>query len=64
MGQAIGLTALTMLALLVANSAHALPTEEIPTSEPEYLAKVTTGAPEQIVANSTITMKLKEKFLR
>jgi hypothetical protein len=60
MGQAIGLTALTMLALLVANSAHALPTEEIPTSEPEYLAKVKTGAPEQIVANSTITMKLKD----
>ena len=60
MGQIIGLTALTTLALLVANGAHALPTEDIPTSEPEYLAKVKTGAPEQIVAKSTITMKLKD----
>jgi hypothetical protein len=60
MGQIIGLTALTALALLVANGAYALPTEEIPTSEPEYLAKVKTGAPEQIVAKSTITMKLKD----
>ena len=56
MGQAIGLTALTTLALLVANTALALPTEEIPTSEPEYLAKVKTGAPDQIVAKSTITI--------
>ena len=60
MGQIIGLTALTALALFVANGAYALPTEEIPTSEPEYLAKVKTGAPEQIVAKSTITMKLKD----
>ena len=60
MGQITGLTAFTALALLVANGAHALPTEEIPTSEPEYLAKVKTGAPEQIVAKSTITMKLKD----
>jgi hypothetical protein len=60
MGQIIGLTALTALALLVANGAYALPTEEIPTSEPEYLAKVKMGAPEQIVAKSTITMKLKD----
>jgi hypothetical protein len=60
MRQVIGLTALTTLALLVANGAHALPTEEIPTSEPEYLAKVKTGEPEQIVAKSTITMTLKD----
>src|SRR4051794_21420688 len=32
------------------------PTAEIPTSEPEYLAKVKTAAPEQIVSKSSIVM--------
>ena len=32
------------------------PTEEIPTSEPAYLAKVRTAAPEQIVSKATIVM--------
>ena len=50
----------TLVPLLVAISANALPTEEVPTSEPEYFAKVRTAAPEQIVAKSTITMKMKD----
>jgi hypothetical protein len=37
--------------------AVALPTEEVPTSEPAYLAKVRTAAPEQIVAKAAIVMK-------
>jgi hypothetical protein len=46
------------LALLVGgNVAQAqFPTEEIPTSEPAYLAKVKTAAPEQIVSKATIVM--------
>jgi hypothetical protein len=32
------------------------PTEEVPTSEPAYLAKVKTAAPEQIVSKATIVM--------
>jgi hypothetical protein len=46
------------LALLAgASVAHAqFPTEEIPTSEPAYLAKVKTAAPEQIVSKATIVM--------
>lgn len=46
------------LALLVCGSvAHAQgPTEEVPTSEPAYLAKVKTAAPEQIVSQASIVM--------
>jgi hypothetical protein len=46
------------LALLAGVSvAHAqFPTEEVPTSEPAYLAKVKTAAPEQIVSKATIVM--------
>src|ERR1700742_4717206 len=45
------------LALLLGSSvAFAFPTEEIPTSEAAYIAKVKTGAPEQIVAKATIVM--------
>jgi hypothetical protein len=45
------------LALLICNGAAlAFPTDEVPTSEPAYLAKLKTGAPEQIVAKATITM--------
>jgi hypothetical protein len=49
-----------LLTLLVAVDANALPSEDVPTSEPEYLAKVKTAAPEQIVAKSTITIKMKD----
>jgi hypothetical protein len=45
------------LALLAgAGATHAFPTEEIPTSEPAYLAKVKTAAPEQIVSKASIVM--------
>jgi hypothetical protein len=45
-----------MLAL-AGGSAWAFPTTEVPTSEPAYLAKVKTAAPEQIVAHANIVMK-------
>src|SRR5512133_3558064 len=37
-------------------SASALPTEEIPKTEPAYIAKVKTAAPASVVNNATITM--------
>src|SRR6478735_3690205 len=37
-------------------SASALPNEEIPKTEPEYIAKVKTAAPVSVVNNATITM--------
>ena len=37
-------------------SASALPTEEIPKTEPEYIAKVKTAAPASVVNKATITM--------
>jgi hypothetical protein len=43
-------------AALTTTSASALPTEEIPKTEPEYIAKVKTAAPASVVNNSTITM--------
>jgi hypothetical protein len=53
----IRLAVSSTLALFFGTSlAVALPTEEIPTSEPAYLAKVKAAAPEQIVAKSTILM--------
>jgi hypothetical protein len=45
----VGLLAGTGVAL-------AFPTEEIPTAEPAYLAKVKTAAPAQVVAKATILM--------
>jgi len=45
------------LALLIGmGTAVAFPTEEVPKSEPEYMAKVRTAAPEQIVSKATIIM--------
>src|SRR5690348_4295873 len=55
------------LAFLVsAGVAVAFPTAEVPTSEPAYLAKVKTAAPEEIVAKATISMTQdgKEKTLQ
>ena len=47
----------SMLAVLIGTGpALAFPTDEVPTSEPAYLAKVKTAAPEQIVAKATIVM--------
>jgi len=37
-------------------SASAFPNEEIPKTEPAYIAKVKTGAPASVVNNATITM--------
>src|SRR6476619_8187059 len=37
-------------------SASAFPTEEIPKTEPAYIAKVKTAAPASVVNNATITM--------
>ena len=45
------------LALLIGSGAAlAFPTKEVPTSEPEYIAKVKTAAPEQIVSKASIVM--------
>jgi len=46
----------TLALLLCSSAAFAFPTEEIPTSEAAYIAKVKTGAPEQIVSKATIVM--------
>ena len=46
----------TVALLLGSSAAFAFPTEEIPTSEAAYIAKVKTGAPEHIVAKATIVM--------
>jgi hypothetical protein len=43
-------------AALTTTSALAFPTEEIPKTEPEYIAKVKTAAPASVVNNATITM--------
>lgn len=50
----IGISALALV--IGAGTALAFPTDEIPTSETAYLAKVKTAAPEQIVAKATIVM--------
>jgi hypothetical protein len=46
----------TLALLLGVGTVVAFPTEEVPTSEAEYMAKVKTGAPEQIVSKATIIM--------
>ncbi|MCA6113592.1 hypothetical protein J6524_01425 [Bradyrhizobium sp. WSM 1738] len=43
-------------AALTTTSALAFPTEEVPKTEPEYIAKVKTAAPASVVNNATITM--------
>jgi hypothetical protein len=51
------LTVSSTLALFIGTGAvFALPTEEIPTSEPAYLAKVKTAAPKEIVDKASIIM--------
>ena len=57
----------SMFALLIGTGAAlAFPTEEVPTSEPAYLAKVKTAAPAEIVAKASIVMLQdgKTKFLQ
>ena len=46
----------TLALLLGMGAAVAFPTEEVPKSEAEYMAKVKTAAPEQIVSKATIIM--------
>jgi hypothetical protein len=46
----------TLAVLIGTGAALAFPTEEVPTSEPAYLAKVKTAAPAQIVAKASIVM--------
>jgi len=54
---ALRLIVFSVLALPIATGpAGAFPTEEVPASEPAYLDKVKTAAPEQIVAKATIIM--------
>jgi hypothetical protein len=50
----------TLALLIGTGAAFAFPTEEIPTSEAAYLAKVKTAAPEQIIAKATIVMPMKD----
>jgi len=56
----------TLALLVTAGASYAFPTAEVPTSEPAYLAKVKTAAPEEIVAKSMIVMMQdgKEKTLQ
>jgi hypothetical protein len=44
------------LAALIATPASAFPTDEIPKTEPEYIAKVRTAAPASVVNNAAIIM--------
>ena len=46
----------TLAVLIGTGAALAFPTEEVPTSEPAYLAKVKTAAPAEIVAKASIVM--------
>ena len=46
----------TLAVLIGSGVALAFPTDDVPTSEPAYLAKVKTAAPEQIVSKATIVM--------
>src|SRR5215475_3641304 len=43
-------------AALTTTSASAFPSEEVPQTEPEYIAKAKTAAPASVVNNATITM--------
>jgi hypothetical protein len=46
----------TLAVLIGTGAALAFPTDEVPTSEPAYVTKVKTAAPEQIVAKASIIM--------
>jgi hypothetical protein len=45
-----------LIGISMAHAQHQYPTAEVPTSEPAYLAKVKTAAPEHIVSKATIIM--------
>jgi hypothetical protein len=50
------LASLAATATWVTSASAQFPTEEIPKTEPEYIAKVKTAAPPSIVNHSTIIM--------
>jgi hypothetical protein len=52
----IGVITACLMGLSMAHAQHQYPTPEVPTSEPAYLAKVKTAAPEPIVSHATIIM--------
>jgi hypothetical protein len=58
--------AATLTLAVATGAAYAFPTAEVPTTEPAYLAKVKTGAPEEFVVKATIVMTQdgKEKTLQ
>jgi hypothetical protein len=45
-----------LIGIALAQAQHQYPTADVPTSEPEYVAKVKTAAPEQIVSRASIVM--------
>jgi hypothetical protein len=50
------LVAALLIGVGMAQAQHQYPTAEVPTSEPAYVAKVKTAAPEPIVSKATIIM--------
>jgi hypothetical protein len=52
----LGFVATLLIGCGLAYAQHQYPTDEVPTSEPAYLAKVKTAAPEAIVSKATIVM--------
>jgi hypothetical protein len=52
----IGLVAILLIGGCIAQAQRQYPTADVPTSEPAYLAKVKTAAPEQIVNKASIIM--------
>jgi len=56
MRKLLGFVAPLLIGCSLAYAQHPYPTDEVPTSEPAYLAKVKTAAPEPIVSKATIIM--------
>jgi hypothetical protein len=52
----LALVAASLIGIGMVHAQHQYPTAEVPTSEPAYLAKVKTAAPEQIVSKASIIM--------
>jgi hypothetical protein len=52
----LGVVAALFIGSSLASAQHQYPTDEVPATEPAYLAKVKTAAPEPIVSQATIIM--------
>jgi hypothetical protein len=52
----VGLVATLLIGGSMAQAQHQYPTADVPSSEPEYIAKIKTAAPEQIVSKASIVM--------